>query len=141
MFSKILVAVNGTDQCKKVLQLVTSVATGMTQVHVICVIDLEYSAVTKAAREASPAAEKEQLRVEKILADAQHSLSTHNITSVPHIIEGIPEYAIPAYARDNQCDLIIMGHHHMTTYDRLTGNSVARVVLENAWCPVLIEVR
>ncbi len=141
MFSRILVAINGTPQCQKVIELVTSVANDSTRIHLVCAISEEYSAPTVEAKEACPAAEQEQLRVENILAQAQGYLSAHFTHCISAIIKGIPEAAIPEYARENHCDLIVMGHHHMTTFDRLIGKSVAHVVLENAPCPVLIEVR
>ncbi len=141
MFSRILVAINGTAQCQKVLQLVTRVAADSTRIHLVCVISEEYTALTQGDKDASPAADQEQTRVENILAQANEYLLTHNFTCISALVKGIPETAIPKYAQENHCDLIIMGHHHMTTFDRLVGNSVAHVVLENAHCPVLIEVR
>jgi nucleotide-binding universal stress UspA family protein len=141
MFKNLLVAINGTAQCDKVMELAASLEHDNMHVHYVCVIATEYWAPNQASKEASPAAEREQARVERIMEDARCYWMHRKINATGMVITGTPERSIPSYAEDNQCDLIIMGHHHLSTFERLVGNSVAYQVLENAPCPVLIEVR
>ena len=140
MFNRILVAINGTAQCDKVLQLAMKVAQSGSRIHVVCVISAEYCAPDVASQDASPAARREQLRAEGIIANARYLLTTQSIENITTVIEGVPEQAIAAHARDLDCDLIVMGHHHLSTFERVTGNSVAYSVLESSPCPILIEV-
>lgn len=141
MFSNLLVAINGTAQCDKVLELATSFQHDNLRVHYVCVIATEYCASNQESKEASPAAACEQARVERIMEDARQYWLHRKIDAIGTVISGTPERSIPAYALANFCDMIIMGHHHLSVLERLVGNSVAYQVLENAPCPVLIEVR
>jgi nucleotide-binding universal stress UspA family protein len=141
MFNTVLIAINGTAQCDKVLELAARLNHDGLHLHYVCVIAAEYRASSSRDKEESPAAGREQARVERIMEDAHRFLAQRNITATGTILSGIPERSIPAYARDLHCDLIILGHHHLSTLERLVGNSVAYQVLEDAPCPVLIEVR
>ena len=141
MFNNILVAIDGTAQCVKVMELAASLEHENLHVHYVCVIAAEYCATSQASKEASPAAAREQARVERIMEDARCYWLHRKINATGRVITGTPERSIPSYAKASLCDLIIMGHHHLSTFERLVGNSVAYQVLENAPCPVLIEVR
>jgi len=140
MFNRILVAINGTPQCDEVLELAIKVAAPTSELYVVCVIATEYSAPTLESQDASPAARREQMRSEAIIAKARNHLEARNINTTARVIQGVPEQAIYVHARENSCDLIVMGHHHLSTFERVVGNSVAYSVLENASCPILVEV-
>ena len=140
MFSEILVAINGNVQSDKVLQLAMRVAHDSTRVHVVSVIALEFSAPDLESRQASPASWAEQLHCEEIVEKARRLLEARHIECTAAVVAGDPEHAICNQARELGCDLIVMGHHHMSTFERLVGNSVAYEVLQNAPCPILIEV-
>lgn len=140
MFSEILVAINGNVQSDKVLELAMRVAHDSTRVHVVSVIALEFSAPDLESRQASPAAWAEQLHCEEIVEKARRLLEARHIECTAAVVAGDPEHAICNQARELGCDLIVMGHHHMSTFERLVGNSVAYEVLQNAPCPILIEV-
>ncbi len=59
-------------------------------------------------------------------------------TRVQHLlVEGNPARAILEAARDNRCDLIVMGTHGRTGLNRLLMGSVAEEVLRRASCPVV----
>jgi nucleotide-binding universal stress UspA family protein len=140
MFSKILVAINGEAQSDKVLKLATKVAHESTLVHVVVVLAVEFSAPDIESKDASPASCNEQLRSEGIIEKAQRFLKVRNIECTAAVIPGDPERAISAYARNHGCDLIVMGHHHMSIFERLVGDSIAYEVLQNSPCPIMIEV-
>lgn len=60
---------------------------------------------------------------------------------VPHasmeIMAGLPSESICLLAREKKCDLIIMGTHGWTGFDRVLFGSVADRVIQRAPCPVL----
>jgi len=59
-------------------------------------------------------------------------------TRIQHLLsEGDPARAILQAARDNKCDLIVMGTHGRTGVNRLLMGSVAEEVARKAPCPVM----
>ncbi|MHC8314727.1 universal stress protein [Pseudomonas sp. LB3P31] len=140
MFSEIMVAINGNAQTDKVLELAVKVAHESARIHVVSVIAFEFSAPDLESRQASPASWSEQLQSEAVVEKARQFLQARHIECTAAVIAGDPEHAICNHARERGCDLIVMGHHHMSTFERLVGNSVAYEVLQNAPCPILIEV-
>jgi nucleotide-binding universal stress UspA family protein len=53
-------------------------------------------------------------------------------------LEGKPAETILQAARDNDCDLIVLGSHGRTGLDRLLMGSVSQQVVTQAKCPVLV---
>ena len=54
-----------------------------------------------------------------------------------HFVEGKPGKVICEFANDHEADLIIMGTHGYSGWDRLVMGSVAEYVIRHAGCPVL----
>ena len=55
-----------------------------------------------------------------------------------HVVEfGTPANQIVTYAKENEIDLIVMGTHGRTGFQRALMGSVAEVVVRKAECPVL----
>jgi nucleotide-binding universal stress UspA family protein len=48
---------------------------------------------------------------------------------------------ISAQARRLQCDLIVIGHRHLSRLQRLFEPSVGQWTIDHAPCPVLVETR
>jgi nucleotide-binding universal stress UspA family protein len=59
------------------------------------------------------------------------------VTADYRLLVGIPEDSILKVAKDAQVDLIAMGTHGRTGWDRLRLGSVAETILRKAPCPVL----
>jgi nucleotide-binding universal stress UspA family protein len=140
MFKKILAAVDGTPGGVKVLELAVRTADETTHVHVIFVLSLEFYAPDQASQNASPASYVELLKAEEVVKKACRYIHGWNLKCTASVIPGEPERAIGNYAHEKDCNLIIMGHHHMSSFDRLVGNSVAYELLQSSPCPVLIAV-
>lgn len=65
-------------------------------------------------------------------------------SKVPYAVElvwGDPARSIVEMARRRRCDLIVMGTHGRSGWDRLVMGSVAEKVVRYAHCPVLIARR
>jgi hypothetical protein len=54
------------------------------------------------------------------------------------VMEGRPADCIVQAARDNDCDLIVVGCHGRTGLDRLLMGSVSQQVVVQSKCPVLV---
>ncbi len=54
------------------------------------------------------------------------------------ILEGPPAFEIIQHAEENECDLIVIGTHGLTGFDRFLLGSVASKTIRRAPCPVLI---
>jgi nucleotide-binding universal stress UspA family protein len=59
------------------------------------------------------------------------------VPSESHICEGRPAESLLAFARSLPADLIVMGTHGRSGFERLVLGSVTEKVLRNAACPVL----
>jgi len=60
------------------------------------------------------------------------------MVSVRHVlVEGDPVWEILRVAKDNDCDMIVMGTHGRRALSRLLLGSVAEQVLRQANCPVV----
>ena len=54
---------------------------------------------------------------------------------------GEPAQVLCDYARQHDCDLIVIGHRHLSRMERLFERSVGQWTIDHAPCPVLVEVR
>jgi nucleotide-binding universal stress UspA family protein len=76
--------------------------------------------------------------VEAQLSQAAATLRAEGFDVGQRLLYGFPEQAIPACARDERADLVIMGAHGRRAVARLLLGSVAERVLVEAPCPVLV---
>ena len=148
MFKTILVAIDGSDQSSKVLELASGVArSGATagRLHLVCVVDPAYAVAdceTRFARQEYPAAASEQQHAEGLIATALDGLRQQGIEcSATTPRGGNPAEAICEEASRIGSDLIVIGHRHLSLLGRLLDPSVGSRVLDGAPCPVLVEVR
>ncbi len=74
---------------------------------------------------------------EKILDETVKEL-THPVTLVRKVVLGDAANVLSAYAKEHQCDLIIMGSRGNSQLKGLLLGSVSIKVLQYAECPVLI---
>ncbi len=77
--------------------------------------------------------ETAKTRLESLLAETRKEIPS---ATAQHLT-GMPSEQICQYARDQHCDLIIMGTHGWTGMDRVLFGSVAERVIARAPCPVL----
>ena len=72
---------------------------------------------------------------ETALERAERRAATDRVES--SIVEGLPSTKILEYARENDCDLVVMGTHGRGGLDRLLLGSVAERVVRSSKIPVL----
>jgi len=144
MFTKILVALDGGPQHAQVLALAGSLAGPASRLHLLCVLDPAFALADDAPRADHaeyPAADDQVHQAERLLATALGSLRERGIDGLGHHPAGEPAEVICDYARQHGCDLIVIGHRHLSRMERLLDRSVGQWTVDHAPCPVLVEVR
>ena len=71
--------------------------------------------------------------LEKLLAEARQEVPKATM----ELMAGLPSECICQTAREKKCDLILMGTHGWTGFNRVLFGSVAERVIQRAPCPVL----
>ncbi|WP_411852114.1 universal stress protein [Stenotrophomonas sp. LGBM10] len=144
MFNHVLVALDGGSQHAQVLALAASLATPRTRVHLLCVLDPAYALADDAPRSDRTeylAADAERRQATHLLDAALADLRERGIDAVASHPAGDPGDVLCDYARQHGCDLIVVGHRHLSRMARLFERSVGQWTIDHAPCPVLVEVR
>ncbi len=107
----------------------------------ITVLHVFATAVPRASSETYPAWLLQVAEARKSIADELHlllaPLSDAGVTVRTQIAEGNTASEIVRHAAEHDVDLVVMGTHGRSGFDRLTLGSVAEKVLRKAPCPVL----
>ena len=74
---------------------------------------------------------------DEIWAKLDSMIPTESIAVERYVVEGDPAPEILRFAKDTNCDLIVMGNHGRRGLTRLLMGSVAEIVVRKATCPVL----
>ncbi|WP_422506731.1 universal stress protein [Stenotrophomonas sp. GZD-301] len=144
MFKHILVALDGGSQHAQVLALAASLATPRTRLHLLCAVDPAYALADDAPRSDQTeyrAADAERRQATTLLETALVELRERGIDGVASHPAGDPGDVLCDYARQHGCDLIVVGHRHLSRMERLFERSVGQWTIDHAPCPVLVEVR
>ncbi|MFJ4141164.1 universal stress protein [Pseudomonas sp. NPDC089734] len=147
MFKTILVALDGSPQSRKVLELASSFARSAsddTRLHLVCVLDPAYAlddSKSLFANQEYPAAATEQHHAEDLIESALLQLQERGIHCSAQTLTGDPAQAICEEATRIDSQLIVIGHRHLTFLGRLLDPSVGGKILNASPCPVLVEVR
>jgi nucleotide-binding universal stress UspA family protein len=143
----IAVAVDGSPAGQSALVLAGRQA-AETQAHVtvLCTIDAAYAlsfqegAISAADEAEYPAAAQEELAAVKVIRDALSHLDLIGVDAAGEVLVGTPARAIVDAANRLRADMIVIGHRHLSWFDRLLHPSVCWDVLEHARCAVLISM-
>jgi nucleotide-binding universal stress UspA family protein len=113
---------------------------------VLCTIDAAYAlklhgeAIADEDRTEYPAAAREEFAAAKIVRDALQILRFAGLEATSEVLVGTPARAIVDAADRLRADMIIMGHRHLSWFDRMLHPSICWDVLEHAKCPVLVSM-
>ena len=89
-------------------------------------------------REEYPAACEEQQHADHAVAEAVRELQHAGFASQGCMVAGLPVEAIVAKAQELNCELIIMGHRHLSRLGRLLDPSISAKVIDRVEVPVLV---
>ena len=138
-YTNILVPVDFSSSASKVIERAADVArrnhASLTLLHVVEYlppIDIAY----EPAMSASWVIDDEEMK-QQALASLQKACDKHQLKEVKQVaVIGMPKQEICQYARDNGCDLIVMGSHGRHGISLLLG-STANGVLHDMPCDVM----
>lgn len=88
-----------------------------------------------------PAGPNERKRIVAWLADTAESARASGVSADVRVVEGRPTREIVKLAAELPADLVVMGTHGRSGFDRLVLGSVTEKVLRHAPCPVLTVSR
>jgi nucleotide-binding universal stress UspA family protein len=149
MFNILLVALDGSPQSARVIDLVSRVAApGTAFIHLLCVVDPSYllppgceSGVAPDGLTYPPARAQTSF-AQSVLAAAAAQLADRNFTVEQHLCAGNPPAdVVIEQARLLTAEVIVLGHHHLSRLRRWAHPSTCGDVIERSPCAVLIETR
>jgi nucleotide-binding universal stress UspA family protein len=144
---KILFATDGTKQSDSAVETLEKFALSEgDEIRIISVIDMavptsidifggylpDTTELEKTAREnATRILDETAKRIESAFSD-------NNVTVATDVLFGTPESRIVETAEEMGCDLIIVGSHGYSRWERLLLGSVSNSVVQHAPCSVLV---
>jgi nucleotide-binding universal stress UspA family protein len=136
VFSKILVAVDGSESAKKAFEksiyLAQKCNSKLDLVHVItCELGGDSAAVFDMLDEI-------KAKAEAMLEEYRVEASKNNVPIKVVIKQGDPAQIIIELSKKNTYDLIIMGTRGRTAFQELLLGSVSLKVMHHAICPVMV---
>lgn len=142
-----VVAIDGSPAGQSALALAGRHALDCgARVVILCTIDAAYALkvhgdmITSEDETEYPAAAREEIAADRIIRDAKQSLREAGIDADSEVLVGTPARAIVAAADRLRADMIVMGHRHLSWFDRMLHPSICWDVLEHAKCPVLVSI-
>ncbi|MEW6362096.1 MAG: universal stress protein [Pyrinomonadaceae bacterium] len=144
---KILIATDGARQSEAAIEMLKRFRLEPTdQIKIVSVVDMAVPMAVDIYGGYMPnTAEIEQSareNAERILSDAASAIRKHYDTTELHIITevlfGSPESRIVEAARDFKADLVVVGSHGYSTWERLLLGSVSDAVVHHVPCSVLV---
>ncbi|WP_457640012.1 universal stress protein [Persephonella sp.] len=140
-FSSILIGYDGSDSSKKALKKAVELSklTG-AQLHIVGVVrPFEFAAIDYISPEEIEEYEKEEIsKEERFLKEAKEIAEENGVSAITKVMEGEPAEELMAYADDNGCDLIVVGHRGVGGFKRMILGTTAGSLVKYANQSVLV---
>jgi nucleotide-binding universal stress UspA family protein len=141
----VLIAIDASPAASALLDLARRYCRpGEHTLHVLLAIDSSFAvhdqptAYTELEQEEYPAACDEQQLAEHAVTRAVRSLRDAGFDSLGCVVADQPVEAIVAKARELECELLIIGHRHLSRLGRLLDPSISAKVIDQLDVPVLV---
>ena len=136
MFSRILVAIDGSESAKKAFEesiyLAQKYNSGLDLVHVVqCELGGDSANTFEIIEELKNNAKK-------MLEEYKTQAVNNDVIIQIMVIQGDPSQVIIELAKAKSYDLIIMGTRGRTAFQELLIGSVSQKVMHHASCPVMV---
>lgn len=145
LFSKILVAYDGSNLSKKALNKAVSLAQAESTVNqeippTLTILHVSYRPAFTYAASAAPyyTASLNLAASEEFVWDEVKKLLPPTLQVEYVIAQGHPVYAILKHSEERQCDLIVMGSRGLGPIREFFLGSVSHNVVQNSKIPVLV---
>lgn len=137
---RILVPVDFGSSTRQVIGVASRIAehydAAITLAHVV---DLEYYPYYGFGSDPFPDIKKDMIEAsEKKLAELAAELQAAGIIATWKTVKGHPATALRDLAKEDDVDLVVIGSHGRTGFDRVMVGSVSEKVLRSVHCPVMI---
>ncbi|WP_194789160.1 universal stress protein [Pseudomonas sp. UFMG81] len=141
----VLIAIDASPTAASLLTLAQRYCRpGEHTLHVLLAIDATFAvheqrtAYTEQELEEYPAACDEQQLAEHAVSSAVQTFREAGFDSLGCMVAGQPEDVIVAKAQALGCELIIIGHRHLSRLGRLLDPSISAKVIDRVAVPVLV---
>ena len=136
MFSRILVAIDGSESAKKAFEesiyLAQKCNSGLDLVHVVqCDLGGDSATTFELIDEL-------KAKAKKMLDEYKIQAAENKVQIEIMVIQGDPAQVIIDLAKTKRHDLIIMGTRGRSTFQELLIGSVSQKVMHHATCPVMV---
>jgi len=145
MPNPVLIAIDASPAATVLLALARRYCRpGEHELHVLLAIDSTFAVHDRPAPytaeelEEYPAACEEQQHADHAVAEAVGELQQAGFASQGCMVAGQPVDAIIAKAQELNCELVIMGHRHLSRLGRLLDPSISAKVIDRIEMPVLV---
>ncbi|AVH35272.1 universal stress protein [Pseudomonas monteilii] len=145
MPSPVLIAIDASPASSALLTLARRYCRpGEHELHVLLAIDSTFAVhdqpapYTAEELEEYPAACEEQQHADHAVAEAVRALQQAGFASQGCMVAGQPVEVIVTKAQELNCELIIMGHRHLSRLGRLLDPSISAKVIDRVKVPVLV---
>jgi nucleotide-binding universal stress UspA family protein len=137
-YKKILLAVDGSEHSQRAAAAAADLATGKDAE--ILLLTCYNTGVVEDEQPFLDAGQFSKLAAEakQVLKPYEDMLRARGIVFTPQVQSGIPESAITQVAKEEQCDLIVMGSRGLGKVMGLLLGSVTMTVVQKAPCSVLV---
>ncbi|NPA16594.1 universal stress protein [Persephonella sp.] len=140
-FHKILIGYDGSDSSKKALKKAIELAklTG-GELHIVGVVrPFEFAAIDYISPEEIEEYEKEEIsKEERFLKEARDIALENGVDAITKVMEGEPAEELMAYADEQGCDLIVVGHRGVGGFKRMILGTTAGNLVKYANQSVLV---
>ena len=145
MSSNVLIAIDASSTCTALLDLARRYCRPEHhRLHVLLAIDSTFAVHDRLApirqdeQEEYPAACDEQRQGDTAVLAAVQALRDSGFECEGKLVAAEPVDAIVGQARALECELIIMGHRHLSRFGRLLDPSISAKVIDKVECAVLV---
>ncbi len=139
MFQKVMVAYDGSASGNTVLQQAIDIAGLMqAELHLFGVIVSTGGMAMAQAAGAEDMLGREGEAIRSRLAEVADKLTETGLRVFNQAVEGSPAEAIAQYAQQIQADLLVIGHIPQFSFGHWLEGSVAKTLLRNLPCSILI---
>lgn len=139
MFLSVLVAIDGWEFTTRLLDLVKRVSSDKTKVQILYV-DGAFSGKLENIKYIDNMTDLKLTNSEQVIQDALCYLKiTGGIEAEGTIMGGDTASVILDRAKEMNCELVIMGHRHLSKINRFFDPSITIKVVKKALCPVLVD--
>ncbi|MCJ7851713.1 universal stress protein [Pseudomonas monteilii] len=147
MPTPVLIAIDASPASSALLTLARRYCRpGEHELHVLLAIDSTFAVheqpapYTTEELEEYPAACEEQQHADLAVAQAVRELQQAGFASQGCMVAGQPVEVIVAKAQEQNCELIIIGHRHLSRLGRMLDPSISAKVIDRVKVPVLVGV-